>query len=397
MEPRPGSNPFVLLLGSHGSGVVRASKDAAERAGLEIQAAADADGALECTESLGRPPTGILLDMTDTRAATALSLAVRSRMTDAVVPIVGLCEQVDDLGFEEAFSSGMDDCCGLAPARLARRLRHLGETVPANVERKDQVVVIADADRSSRLLMGRVFRDAGYQVHFALDAGDALRQALAESVRVVVVSAVLDSEGDDGEPLSVRGPRGGSRAAWIINTPPKQIPLVRARLGLGSDLAGTPRVPGAAKIAVHDAFASPATLLFVANELLGRPLQDARKSERLLYGTSVRFRTAGRDNEDIGYSYNVSAGGLYVRSLALPERSEELWLEFVPPRSDRLVHLEGKAVWVRRYGPAGKATVPTGFGVEITGASATDRSRFEEGYLRFLEDRTTPSVPPDVR
>ena len=151
----------------------------------------------------------------------------------------------------------------------------------------------------------------------------------------------------------------------------------RARIGIPID----------AKVAVHDAFASPATLLFVANELVNKPAEDGRKSERLLYGTSVRFRQAGRESEDIGYLYNISKGGLYVRTMAPPDRWDELWLEFVPPRSDRRVHIEGTVVWARRFGPAGSATVPTGFGVQITGGSKADLERYERSYSTFLAER----------
>ena len=150
-------------------------------------------------------------------------------------------------------------------------------------------------------------------------------------------------------------------------------------------------------VAVHDAFSAPANLLFVANELLNRSLRDARKSERLLYGTTVRFRLAGRESEQLGYCYNLSAGRLYVRSFGPPARLDDLWLELVPPRSDRRVHIEARCVWVRPCGPGRGATVPAGFGVEITGATPTDQERYQHGYRAFLAERSAlrPSLAPE--
>jgi Tfp pilus assembly protein PilZ len=116
-------------------------------------------------------------------------------------------------------------------------------------------------------------------------------------------------------------------------------------------------------------------------------MRDGRRSERLLYGTSLRFRLAGRGNEDVGYVYNISEGGLYVRTLAPPARWDELWIEFTPPRSDRLVHLDATCVWARKYGPAGTASVPPGFGVEITGGSKADLGRYERCYASYQEER----------
>jgi hypothetical protein len=125
------------------------------------------------------------------------------------------------------------------------------------------------------------------------------------------------------------------------------------------------------------------------NDVLNQETKNARKSERVLYGTVVRFRPAGRgrSDEDVGYSYNLSAGGLYVRTLALPDDWHELWLEFVPPRSDRAIHLEATAMWTRGYGRAGSATVPSGFGVRITGGSSADLERYDRSYKAFVAER----------
>src|SRR5690606_36855130 len=111
------------------------------------------------------------------------------------------------------------------------------------------------------------------------------------------------------------------------------------------------------------------------------------ESERLLYGAVVRYRHAGGDDLDVGYLYNLSGGGLYVRTLAPPERDDEIWVEFVPPRSDRIVHLEGTAVWTRRFGSSASATVPCGFGVRITGGSERDLARYDNSYRTFLVER----------
>src|SRR5690606_9878955 len=116
---------------------------------------------------------------------------------------------------------------------------------------------------------------------------------------------------------------GDRSLAWIVNTPPKEMVALRGRVDALGDHG----------VVVHDGFACPSTLLFVANELLNRPAVEGRKSERLLYGTTVRFRSAGRGNTDVGYIYNISGGGMYIRTLAPPTRWEELWLEFTPPRS----------------------------------------------------------------
>jgi methylmalonyl-CoA mutase cobalamin-binding subunit len=219
---------------------------------------------------------------------------------------------------------------------------------------------------------------------FASTSAEALTAAAAPDVAAVVVSAALERAGIDGQRLTRHLPALSAddpaiAPAWVINTPPKEIAKMLGRVAQQDTL----------QMAVHDAFSAPANVLFVVNDVLNQETKNARKSERVLYGTVVRFRPAGRgrSDEDVGYSYNLSAGGLYVRTLALPDDWHELWLEFVPPRSDRAIHLEATAMWTRGYGRAGSATVPSGFGVRITGGSSADLERYDRSYKAFVAER----------
>lgn len=107
----------------------------------------------------------------------------------------------------------------------------------------------------------------------------------------------------------------------------------------------------------------------------------------MLYGTATTFRLAGRRESQVGFSYNVSVGGAYVRTLCAPEVGERLWLELVPPRSDKLVHLEAVVAWRRGVGNDAEAIVPPGFGVRITGGSESDLAAYRAGCIAFEKDR----------
>jgi DNA-binding response OmpR family regulator len=362
----------VLVLGDCADDVVHLIAQAARMSAQEVAVKPTLDGAaLDGTAEL---PTAIVVDL-GARGSRGLVAAVRSRLDLAQVPIVGVASDLTDLVFEEALAAGIDDCCPRDVGALGRVLRAVSAGA-APVPRQPHAVVVADPDRHMRMLIGRVFHNAGYEVLFAIDGTDALRWADNERVQAVICSASLEAEDDDSGPLSVRARRAGSQAVWVINTPPSEIPATLAGVDVDDH-----------KLAVHDAYTPPDNLLFVTNELLGRPGQEARLSERVLYGTIVRFRGAGQREERVGYSYNISAGGLYVRTLVPPERLSSVWIEMVPPRSDRLVHLEASVVWCRRPGPSGQATVPSGFGVRITGATPSDAQRYQEGYDKYLVER----------
>ena len=372
---RTGGGSF-LLVGDVSEALTTIARRAAHASGDKLFREASVPEALAWIESNATRPTAIGLAM-DGEGSARRAVALRESFALAGVPVIGLVRDLNDLSFEEAFASGIDEVCGYDEALLARRLRLLGEVDPTNVKRLDSTVVVAEPDREMRLLIGRVFRDAGYAVAFAADQDETLRQSLEPKTVAVIVSAAMALDGDDL--LAVRARTEGCHVPWIVNSPPKEMPSF-LRLSLKAAVSG-------ANVTVHDAFSAPVALLFVTNELLNKPFQDGRRSVRLLYGTAVRFRLAGRSNEDVGYIYNISEGGMYVRTLAPPARWDELWIEFVPPRTDRLVHLDATCVWVRKFGPAGTASVPPGFGVELTGGSKADLGRYERSYASYQDER----------
>jgi CheY-like chemotaxis protein len=322
------------------------------------------------------PPCAVLLDLRD-KAFSRRVFEVRAHFASRYVPIIAVTDEVRDLAFEEAFASGVEDVSPLEARALGKRLRRVADVDPFALERKNSTVLVVEDDHASRILVGQVFEFAGYKVAYARDPNEALARVVDGDVRIVVAGAATIRALDDADPVWAQAARAGSTAPWIICTPPRDIGRVRDRLVGGAPVAAV----------AHDAFSSPATLLFVANELIHRPPVDGRLSERLLYGASVRFQLDGRPDQEMGYLYNVSAGGVYVRSLVPPEAGSEIWLEFVPPRSDLAVRLEGTVAWARSYGPARAATHPVGFGVKIEGGSRKSLTRFARSYNVYLAER----------
>ncbi|HHH31637.1 MAG TPA: hypothetical protein ENK57_25270 [Polyangiaceae bacterium] len=361
----------VALFGAASVEMVAVVEKAAQMAHARVVVEPSVDALVDWMQE--DRPIAVVTTLSDRSLEDAVAL--RARAPSLTVPVIGITPEVGDLAFEEAYASGLDDVCAMHSRRLGSRLRRLVDTGPVSTEPSERIVVLAYEDANSRLMVGRAFRNAGFAVEFASDHDEALERATRPGVYVAVASSTIHGMGASS--LSAKAWARESRVPWIVAAPPKEIGRHEGAINL----------PQEAKVAVHDAFATPETLLFVVNDLVNRPAVEARESERLLYGTTVRFRDAGRDNEDVGYLFNISAGGVYVRTLAPPPRLSELWLEFVPPRSDRLVHLEGKAVWVRQHGSSANATVPSGFGLQITGASKADMERYGRSYRTFLAER----------
>jgi len=291
------------------------------------------------------------------------------------VPVLVLADEISDLTFAQAFAWGADDALGIHDiAGLRRRLASIPADLPHAAPPSRGKAVLAHSDQRSRVLLARVMRNAGFDVRFAVRADEL--DAEVRDPGVVLVVADEQLEGGDAPAALKRIREQGVTTPWIVMAPPKNVQAVVGRI------AGQPGVT------VHDSYAAPENLHFVANEVLSGSVSEQRASARLLFNSIIGFRAAGRDTDRLGYTYNISAEGLFVRTLDPLMRGEDVWFELTPPRTDRRVRVEGTVVWTRMLGPWPGATVPPGFGLRITGGSQRDLERFREGYRAFAHDLT---------
>jgi DNA-binding response OmpR family regulator len=355
----------LLAVGDFGSEQKQLLSEAAQEAAYDLHIERSEKKAVEWLDR--EHPCALLIDA-EASDAQALVLNVRGDHMQAQLPILALVSKPGDLSFAETFSWGGDDVVGLGQTRpLVTRLRALPHERPAPPQRGTERALVADPDRIRRLVLGRVLRNASYQVSFAGELKDVLERATAEHPDLVVLSAGVEDD--------VRGVVESARqhqvtATWIVTTPPRQLPAQRRSL------------EGLEGVVATDGFAPAENVLFLANETKNAGVADNRASKRLLFGTTVWLRGVGREEDDCGFTYNVSEGGLYVRTLAPPD-DQLVWLELTPPSVERRVRLVGSVAWRRRFGPRDGATVPPGLGVQIVDGAAMDLELWKEGYKTF--------------
>ncbi|HEX3595221.1 MAG TPA: PilZ domain-containing protein [Polyangiaceae bacterium] len=359
----PAERP-LLVLGSYGR------EDRARLSSAASQAAFSADfvdNAREASRWLdAHDAHAVVID--DGDVAKSVCLEARAQAKHAQVPMLSLNSGVDDLSFADAFSWGGDDAVERRDTHaLVSRLRALPLLLPGLPRNGRGVALIVDSDRARRIVLGRVLRNAGYSIEFAVSDQDAIARARDASPKLVVASSDV---GESPAALLTSARNVGATATWIVTCPPKDIGAARAA------------VESLGNATVTDGFAPAENVVFLANELERGGANDKRASRRLLYGTAVAFRGAGRDSDDRGFSYNISVGGLYVRTLSPPE-DDIVWVELRPPRSERRVRLEGRVVWRRKFGSSEGATVPPGFGVAISDATKRDVDAWRDGYGAF--------------
>lgn len=314
-------------------------------------------------------PLALLFDLADPATKGAV-LRVRSHPDLAGVPILGFAQHPDEVRFQEIFWWGMDDLvAGTATRGLTTRLRALTNRAAPPSLRRPGTAVIEGAERDFRVRMARVFANTGHPIRFAVGLDETLAEASAEGVAVVVSPVPDDPEG----PLAVlEARRRGVDVPWLVGTTPKDEARLRARLE-GLDRAG-----------VFDTYAPPENALFHANELSRPAGVESRRALRLLYGAVTRFRAAGADEDDAALTYNVSTSGLYLRTLAPLPTGTDVWLELLPPRSERLVRLHARVAWARPFGTSHSAVMPPGMGLQLLG-EGPDSEIYRKGVSTYAE------------
>lgn len=338
----------------------------AQEAALELSVAESAERALELLDQ--KMPLALLVDDT-ADDSEGLCLRTRGHATQARTPIISLAREIDDLTFAEVFNWGGDDVVRLTSMwPLLSRLRLLPRQDAAPPSNNRGVAVVADPDRARRVIRARVLKNAGWAIRFAQSADELRAAAETADTTLMVVDADLEGAAEELRLTASAHPK----VAHILLCPPRQIAEFTETLGLARNAV------------VADGFAPPENVIFLANEIERGGASDKRAHKRLLYGTRVRFRGEGRDVDDYGFSFNISAGGLYVRTLA-PPKDDRVWIELKPPRCDRWVRLEGDVVWRRAFGPADNATVPPGFGVKLVDATRSSMQAWLTGYREFQQ------------
>lgn len=317
-------------------------------------------------------PSAVVVDL---RALLACDLISSLRRTPRWerVPILGLTPEPSEIAFAETFWAGGDDvvCPGDIDPLVARLRAAQSRSSPDPEDARGRVIV-AGGEALFRVAAARVLAGAGYEVDLAM-TGDEVESAAADpGVKAIVLSASLP--GLTALSLVESARAAGRSVPFVLCVPPRLMPRARVTAR---------KLP---RVALCDAFAAPDEILFTTNDLLAPKRDERRGAARVAFGTLVWLRPAGADRDVVGYTYNVSAKGLFVRTLHPFAQGQPVWIEIVPPRGDRRVRLVGQAAWHRPFGLAGPALCPPGAGFQITGGLPGEAEIFEAGVARLAAD-----------
>jgi uncharacterized protein (TIGR02266 family) len=91
----------------------------------------------------------------------------------------------------------------------------------------------------------------------------------------------------------------------------------------------------------------------------------------------------------VGFTDNISEGGLFVATHELLEIGEQVRLEFELPGSDETIEVDGDVRWHRRVSDVEDGIYP-GYGVQFIDLADSDKQRLQ----KFLKQRD-PMFHPD--
>ncbi|HJL00621.1 MAG TPA: hypothetical protein RMH85_32145 [Polyangiaceae bacterium LLY-WYZ-15_(1-7)] len=308
------------------------------------------------------------------------------------LPTLFLVEEATTDAFVEAHAAGADDAVVRTDATMIQR--RIASLKGFRAKRPDVTqgrALVAISDSRERRLLGRYVRWAGFDPCFAETLEELLARGSERHFDLVVASADLGDARSAVETL--RSERPDLAFVWTTRD--------EDEAALRESLAGLPRVAVTRRTAPID------HLLFHVNELMAASGTDGRDSRRLLVDTLCAYRPSGIRPAAVGLTYNLSRGGLYVRTLAPLPVDVEVWLELRPARALPWTHLRGVVRWRALPGSRRGAT-PPGFGVELLPelCPARDLGIYRDAYdARLARERRldTPasslptSQPRDLR
>lgn len=292
------------------------------------------------------------------------------------VPLIAVVETPWSEALGRLFMFSIDDYVALGDLRLlAPKLVALSAGDPYGVmQRFSGRVVVADPDRSRRVLYGRLLRRRGFDVDFAINGPEVGKLALKDDKLALVLTSVdLPPTGARAAWESFRAHGGRlSSVPWLVGGPKERPTLVGDVPG-----AGGPLRP-------FDEKDPPENLLFHINELLSPPPANVRSSPRLLFGAPATFRLPGTGEVVPAFTYNINLTGVFLRTLAPPPQATEVAVELRPPFGEGRAAVAGKVVWRKEVAAKAGPVVPAGMGIVWTRVPVADGAALQAGYEALL-------------
>ena len=321
----------------------------------------NAEACLKALET--QRPIAILMDLRmDPIRGDDCCRRIKELPAFADVPVVMLTGEDSAPEIMRTWRAGADDFLPkpIRPAQLASKLRAIRDGVDhvpsglAPLARKQ--LLLADGSVFFRRVLGTALEQSGFRLLYARNGTEALElgRQHAESIDALVLDVFMP--GMDGVAVlkALRGvPRLAATPAQLMSARELPVPMLQEAQALsGRSLLAKSALP-------------PEALVARICTLVQLPAPELRACERKPFFSVVEFQAATGGDWMSGFSYDVSTGGIFVRTLTPlePDEQVELKVKFGAAAS---LSCRGQVSWRNSYRQRRSFAYPVGMGVRFT-------------------------------
>ena len=346
---------------------------AVRASGMLVQ---DAHGPDRAIEVLGNRPCPVVVEAVMPRA-DELVQKIRAKEQIATSPLVVVVPAVQRGAFYRALAWGADEVVPLRTlSGLGRVLRTFAQDSRPSYPAKTHGLVVLGAHPSRAATRAHCLRLAGYEVLPARDASSFLAAMAIPEVSLRVLDSSLLPDDASATQLAADMIAGGTPTLILCES-------TKARL-----VAPLLSEARHARLLPYALLAD--TLLQAVNELTAAPGPDQRASKRVLHHTVASFRQPGEQDRVYGITCDVSAEGMWLRTLQPPPLGAIVQVELRPPAAPSTIEVRGKVARVLGFSDPERHGRAPGFGVRIQGADQRGWVWWRESY-RYLSGPQGPA------
>lgn len=238
-----------------------------------------------------------------------------------------------------------------------------GLAIPPRTTPRGRNVLIASANDVASTLVERLLIESGFGATRARDAGEGARLAEAQPFDVVVIDLSLPAEG-----------------AGLVAAPLMKLPRPPAILAIAK---GTPPPAGTFEwqpLAIYDAELELEHLIKHLSSVLSGTLSraDRRQKPRVPFASTVKYRFYGHEEWQIGYGYDLSETGIFVRSLTPVAAKQPVEVQFKLSDDGKSLEAKGLSIWTNAFGPRDIFSFPYGMGLAFAEFPIAEWTRVHE-------------------
>ncbi len=214
-------------------------------------------------------------------------------------------------------------------------------------------ILVADDSEFYQGLMREMLTEAGYEVDLASDGLECIRRVNSDLQDISLLILDIFMPGLDGF---------GVLKELKQNKATSQIPVLAVSANYRKHHVEELKRLGATGYLNKNLPLEE--ILFRVNRIL-YPGKDAiRTNPRIVDNFLVKYQI--EDSVFSGYSFNISTGGVYIRTIYPPPENTAIRLSFDLPRGGRSIETVGTVVWCNQYRADAPFALPPGFGVKFT-------------------------------